>query len=258
MIELALPAELTHEQNIALARKFIKQTFVDQGMCADFALHDKGDGNPHVHILLTMRAINEDGTWAEKGRLVYNLDENGNRIQEVSGLMTIMKQRNITDAASLASAVTEENQRFYEFRSRRKQNQELSDEISVRIEAYNDYQAYAKIFKKWCKLSGPEKSAFERQHEFELHKYREADATLRRWQDDGEKIDINAWNEALKRLDVERIFLDREIDMRKETIRKLEVVKREFSKNRKEKNRNAPAGYPQQERSGRCTDYFLL
>ena len=80
MIELALPAELTHEQNIALARKFIKETFVNQGMCADFALHDKGDGNPHVHILLTMRAINEDGTWAEKGRLVYNLDENGKRI----------------------------------------------------------------------------------------------------------------------------------------------------------------------------------
>ena len=155
--------------------------------------------------------------------------------------MTIMKQRNITDAASLADAVTEENQRFYEFRSRRKKNQELSDEISVRIEAYNDHKAYAKIFKKWSKLSGTEKSAFERQHEFELHKYCEADAALRRWQDDGEKIDINAWNEALKYLNRERFFLDRETDMRKETIRKLEVVKREFSKNRKEKSRNEEA-----------------
>lgn len=26
-------------------------------MCADFAIHDKGDGNPHAHIMLTMRPL---------------------------------------------------------------------------------------------------------------------------------------------------------------------------------------------------------
>ena len=56
-MELALPAELTHEQNIALIRRFVQETFVDKGMCADVAFHDKGDGNPHVHIMLTMRAL---------------------------------------------------------------------------------------------------------------------------------------------------------------------------------------------------------
>ena len=80
MVELALPAELTHEQNIALIRKFVQETFVNQGMCADVAFHDKGDGNPHVHIMLTMRALQEDGRWAPKSRLVYNLDADGNRI----------------------------------------------------------------------------------------------------------------------------------------------------------------------------------
>ena len=79
-VELALPAELTHEQNIALIRRFVQKTFVDKGMCADVAFHDKGDGNPHVHIMLTMRALQEDGRWAPKSRLVYNLDANGNRI----------------------------------------------------------------------------------------------------------------------------------------------------------------------------------
>ena len=79
-VELALPAKLTHEQNIALIRKFVQETFVNQGMCADVAFHDKGDGNPHVHIMLTMRALQEDGRWAPKSRLVYNLDVNGNRI----------------------------------------------------------------------------------------------------------------------------------------------------------------------------------
>lgn len=41
-LELALPAEHTHDQNIALIRKFVQRTFVDKGMCADVAFHDKG------------------------------------------------------------------------------------------------------------------------------------------------------------------------------------------------------------------------
>ncbi len=51
-------------------------------MCCDFAVHDKGDGNPHTHIMLTMRAIDENGKWLPKCRKVYDLDEHGNRIGE--------------------------------------------------------------------------------------------------------------------------------------------------------------------------------
>ena len=54
-------------------------------MCADFAIHDKGDGNPHAHVMLTMRAIGEDGKWLPKSRKVYDLDENGQRIKLPSG-----------------------------------------------------------------------------------------------------------------------------------------------------------------------------
>ena len=46
-------------------------------MCADIALHDKNDGNPHCHILLTMRPLNEDTTWKAKSKKEYILDENG-------------------------------------------------------------------------------------------------------------------------------------------------------------------------------------
>jgi hypothetical protein len=78
-IEIALPAELTIEQNISLARKFVKEQFVDKGMCADVAVHDKGDGNVHTHILLTMRPLNEDGSWGAKvvkvnGKKTYPVD----------------------------------------------------------------------------------------------------------------------------------------------------------------------------------------
>ena len=56
-VEVALPRELTPEQQLALVRAYVKDNFVDAGMCADFALHDKGDGNPHAHILLTIRPL---------------------------------------------------------------------------------------------------------------------------------------------------------------------------------------------------------
>ena len=46
-------------------------------MCADIALHDKNDGNPHYHILLTMRPLNEDTTWRAKSKKEYILDKNG-------------------------------------------------------------------------------------------------------------------------------------------------------------------------------------
>jgi len=65
-VEFALPMELTLEQNIALAREYVKKTFVDKGMCADICIHDAGDGKAHAHVLLTMRPINEDGSWGGK------------------------------------------------------------------------------------------------------------------------------------------------------------------------------------------------
>jgi len=49
-------------------------------MCVDWSLHDKGDGNPHAHIMATVRSITEDGKWAPKSRHAYKLDENGERI----------------------------------------------------------------------------------------------------------------------------------------------------------------------------------
>ena len=54
-------------------------------MCADFAIHDKGTGNPHVHIMLTVRPLKENGAWGAKCRKAYDLDENGQRIPDGKG-----------------------------------------------------------------------------------------------------------------------------------------------------------------------------
>ena len=81
----ALPRELTDEQNLALVRDFCQKEFVDKGMVCNFFYHDRGDGNQHVHIMLTLRAMDENGKWLPKSKNVYALDENGNRIRAPNG-----------------------------------------------------------------------------------------------------------------------------------------------------------------------------
>ena len=60
-IDIALPIEFDRQEQIMLVRDYVKENFVDKGMCADFAIHDKEDGNPHAHILLTTREVTEKG-----------------------------------------------------------------------------------------------------------------------------------------------------------------------------------------------------
>ena len=84
-IEVALPKELDREKQINLVREYVKENFVKVGMCADIALHDKNDGNPHAHILLTMRPLNEDTTWGAKSKKEYILDENGEKVKLKNG-----------------------------------------------------------------------------------------------------------------------------------------------------------------------------
>ena len=76
-IEIALPMELDQQAQLALVRAYVKDSFVSAGMCADFAIHDKGDGNPHAHIMLTMRPLKNNGEWGARCRKEYDLDEHG-------------------------------------------------------------------------------------------------------------------------------------------------------------------------------------
>ena len=92
---LAIPRELPPEQYADLLRDYCREFFVSKGMIADFAIHDKGDGNPHAHILLTMRAMDENGKWLPKCRKIYELDENGERIRLPSGRWKSHKQNTV-------------------------------------------------------------------------------------------------------------------------------------------------------------------
>lgn len=105
-IDAALPAEISRAEQIDLVRQFCQQCFVSRGMCCDFAIHDKrqaaagnpqftlqcktdntpdhnvsetpeeDNGNPHVHILINTRRVNEKGfttkdrSWNDKALLL--------------------------------------------------------------------------------------------------------------------------------------------------------------------------------------------
>ena len=74
-IDIALPVEIDRQGQIELVREYVKNNFVDKGMCADIAIHDKGDGNPHAHVMLTTREVTEKGfgkknrEWNSTGQL---------------------------------------------------------------------------------------------------------------------------------------------------------------------------------------------
>lgn len=84
-IEVALPIELDREQQIQLVRDYVQKNFVSVGMCADIAIHDKETGNPHAHIMLTMRPLEQSGEWGAKSKKEYILDKNGQRIKLKNG-----------------------------------------------------------------------------------------------------------------------------------------------------------------------------
>ena len=75
----ALPIELTPSQWQELLTDFIQNNFVADGMCADVAVHDPypPGHNPHAHIMVTVRPLDEKGNWQYKAEKEYVCVRNG-------------------------------------------------------------------------------------------------------------------------------------------------------------------------------------
>lgn len=85
---IALPKELSFEENKRLITDFIQENFVSKGMIVDLAIHDEsneGNNNIHAHIMTTLRPINEKGQWQAKSKKEYILDDYGNKILNKNG-----------------------------------------------------------------------------------------------------------------------------------------------------------------------------
>lgn len=73
-IVIALPNELSREQNIALMRDYVQQSFSSRGIVADWVYHEKGN-NPHVHVMIAVQPLTQEGFGK---RLSPALDADGN------------------------------------------------------------------------------------------------------------------------------------------------------------------------------------
>ncbi len=64
-VEFAIPREMSERDGIELARDFVQAEFVNRGMIADLNVHwdmaEDGMPKPHAHVMLTMRAVDENG-----------------------------------------------------------------------------------------------------------------------------------------------------------------------------------------------------
>lgn len=89
---VALPVELSEDEQKELLTKYVQENFVDQGMVADVAIHRDHQDNPHAHVMLTNRPFNPDGSWGLKAKTQYIKDENGKQLLTKSGFP---KQRKI-------------------------------------------------------------------------------------------------------------------------------------------------------------------
>ena len=80
-LTIALPLELTPEQNIALVHDFVEKHILSKGMVADWVYHDN-PGNPHIHLMMTLRPLTKDGFGAKK---VPVIGEDGQPLRNKAG-----------------------------------------------------------------------------------------------------------------------------------------------------------------------------
>ncbi len=80
-LTIALPLELSAEQNIALVRDFVEQHILAKGMVADWVYHDN-PGNPHIHLMTTLRPLSDDGFGSKK---VAVIGDDGQPVRTKSG-----------------------------------------------------------------------------------------------------------------------------------------------------------------------------
>ncbi|WP_341352407.1 MobQ family relaxase, partial [Enterococcus hirae] len=84
-VNIALPVELSNEDQKELVTSYVQKMFVSKGMIADVAIHRDDSNNPHAHIMLTMRKVDERGQILNKRKRVPVLDEHGKQVYNEKG-----------------------------------------------------------------------------------------------------------------------------------------------------------------------------
>lgn len=84
-VNIALPVELSNEDQKELVTNYVQKMFVSKGMIADVAIHRDDSNNPHAHIMLTLRKVDERGQISNKQKRIPVLDEHGKQVYNEKG-----------------------------------------------------------------------------------------------------------------------------------------------------------------------------
>ena len=217
-VEVALPIEFSRDEQIEVVREYIKKNFTDKGMIADWSLHDKSDGNPHAHILLTMRPLKPNGEWGAKRKDSYALDDNGNRIPVIdqkTGKQKIgARGRKMWERISIQSTDWNDQTKAEEWR---KSWADICNE-HLKGQAHIDHRSYARQGKEQLPM---------------LHESYAARKIAKR----GGYSYIIEYNDQIRELNRERELIEREFSEIQADIKRLEQEKYNIQKGQEQDER---------------------
>ena len=218
-VEVALPIEFSHHEQIEVVREYIKKNFTDKGMIADWSLHDKSDGNPHAHILLTMRPLKQNGEWGAKRKDSYALDDNGNRIPVIdqkTGKQKIgARGRKMWERISIQSTDWNDQTKAEEWR---KSWADICNK-HLKGQAHIDHRSYARQGKEQLPM---------------LHESYAARKIVKR----GGYSYIVEYNEQVRKFNRERELIDKGISEVQNELKQLEQEKDDIQKGQKKNELN--------------------
>ena len=218
-VEVALPIEFPRDEQIEVVREYIKKNFTDKGMIADWSLHNKSDGNPHAHILLTMRPLKQNGEWGAKRKDSYALDDNGNRIPVIdpkTGKQKIgARGRKMWERISIQSTDWNDQTKAEEWR---KSWADICNE-HLKGQAHIDHRSYARQGKEQLPM---------------LHESYAARKIVKR----GGYSYIVEYNEQVRKFNRERELIDKGIAEVQNELKQLEQEKDDIQKGQKKNEFN--------------------
>ena len=218
-VEVALPIEFSRDEQVEVVREYIKKNFTDKGMIADWSLHDKSDGNPHAHILLTMRPLKQNGEWGAKRKDSYALDDNGNRIPVIdpkTGKQKIgARGRKMWERISIQSTDWNDQTKAEEWR---KSWADICNE-HLKGQAHIDHRSYARQGKEQLPM---------------LHESYAARKIVKR----GGYSYIIEYNEQVRKFNRERELIDKGIAEVQNELKQLEQEKDDIQKGQKKNEFN--------------------
>lgn len=127
--EFSLPKEWSRQEQISYTTDFIQKNFVAKGMCADWSIHDKGDGNPHVHLLVTMRPFKKNHTWGNKEikDWAFVRDKDGNIVMDETHPDWWQDKKNLERCGIRIPILDADGNQKLDSRNRKQWKRELTD-----------------------------------------------------------------------------------------------------------------------------------